>query len=181
MCGALSPPFDEVTNDERSAAERYRVRRRRGPNAWAWTGRFLHLEPRKCGCSPGRGNNLLYEVLVEPRHSTVGGPQDEPPHRYAVDFTLKKKPLQRPIRRVPAKPSNITSTNSRAAATTIDASARVADGARIGDVNDRALADGGGAGDVDMGDEAHAIFQLDMRADQTPLSPPRQSGAMLAR
>ena len=34
-------------------------------------------------------------------------------------------------------------------------------------INDRALADGGGAGDVDMADEAHAIFQLDMRADQT--------------
>ena len=34
-------------------------------------------------------------------------------------------------------------------------------------IDDGALADRGGAGDVDMSDEAHAVFQLDIRADQT--------------
>jgi hypothetical protein len=76
--------------------------RRIGPKAWPRTARFLHLKPRKRRCRPGRGNHLLYEVFVEPRHSTVGGPQDESPHLYAVDFTLKKKLLQRPTSVAPA-------------------------------------------------------------------------------
>ena len=54
------------------------------------------IEPRKCRSGPGRSNHLLYEVLIEPRHGAVGRPQNEPPHRYAVDFTLKKKLLHRP-------------------------------------------------------------------------------------
>ena len=63
---------------------------------------FLHFEIRKCRGGPGRGNHLLYEVLIEPRHGAICRPQDEPPHRYAVDFTLKKKLLQRPTSVAPA-------------------------------------------------------------------------------
>ena len=46
--------------------------------------------------------DLLYEVLIEPRHGAICRPQDEPPHRYAVDFTLKKKLLHRPPLFAPA-------------------------------------------------------------------------------